>query len=116
MPAAKTSDNPLITARGGSRSDADSNVLAFVRMGKDPDRPLVFVANLSPVPRYAYRLGLPRPCRWREALNTDSSYYGGSDVGNLGGVAPEPIPWHGQKVSAEVTLPPLATIWLVPDG
>ena len=97
-------------------NDADSNVLAFARVGKDPDRPVVFVANLSPVPRYGYRLGLPRPCRWREALNTDSSYYGGSDVGNLGGVAPKPIPWHGQPVSAEVTLPPLATIWLVPDG
>jgi 1,4-alpha-glucan branching enzyme len=96
-------------------NDADNNVLAFARVGKDTERPLVFVANLSPVPRYAYRLGLPRPCRWREALNTDSSYYGGSDVGNLGGLAPEPIPWHGQPVSAEVTLPPLAAIWLVPD-
>jgi 1,4-alpha-glucan branching enzyme len=48
-------------------------------------------------------------------LNTDSAYYGGSDVGNLGGVAPEAIPWHGQPVSAEVTLPPLAALWLVPD-
>jgi 1,4-alpha-glucan branching enzyme len=97
-------------------NDADSNVLAFARLGKDTERVVVFVANLSPVPRYAYRLGLPRPCRWREALNTDSSYYGGSDVGNLGGVAPEPIPWHGQPVSAELTLPPLAAVWLVPDG
>ena len=68
----------------------------------------MFVANLSPVPRPAYRLGLPRAARWREALNTDSTFYGGSDVGNLGGVEPEPIPWHGQPCSAEVTLPPLA--------
>ncbi len=68
----------------------------------------MFVANLSPVPRYGYRLGLPRSGRWREALNTDSSFYGGSDVGNLGGVQPEPIPWHNQAFSAEVTLPPLA--------
>jgi 1,4-alpha-glucan branching enzyme len=96
-------------------NDADNNVLAFARVGKDTEHPLVFVANLSPVPRYGYRLGLPRPCRWREALNTDSSYYGGKDVGNLGGVEPEPIPWHGQPVSAEVTLPPLAAVWLVPD-
>jgi 1,4-alpha-glucan branching enzyme len=96
-------------------NDADNNVLAFARVGVDSERVLVFVANLSPVPRYGYRLGLPRPCRWREALNTDSSYYGGSDVGNLGGVVPEPIPWHGQPVSAEVTLPPLAAVWLVPD-
>jgi 1,4-alpha-glucan branching enzyme len=96
-------------------NDADSNVVAFARASRNGERVLVFVANLSPVPRPAYRLGLPRSGRWREALNTDSTYYGGSDVGNLGGVQPEPIPWHDQPVSAEVTLPPLAAIWLVPD-
>jgi 1,4-alpha-glucan branching enzyme len=53
--------------------------------------------------------------RWREALNTDSSFYGGADIGNLGGVQPDPIPWHDQPVSAELTLPPLAAIWLVPE-
>jgi 1,4-alpha-glucan branching enzyme len=73
------------------------------------------VANLSPVPRYGYRLGLPRGTRWREAMNTDSQFYGGGDVGNLGGVAPEPIPWHDQPFSAQITLPPLAALWLVPD-
>jgi 1,4-alpha-glucan branching enzyme len=67
------------------------------------------------VVRSGYRLGLPRSARWREALNTDSSYYGGSDVGNLGGVQPEPIPWHNQAFSAELTLPPLAALWLVPE-
>jgi 1,4-alpha-glucan branching enzyme len=96
-------------------NDADNNVVAFARRSKDSDRVLVFVANLSPIPRTGYRLGLPRSARWREAINTDSSFYGGSDVGNLGGVQPEPIPWHNQAFSAEVTLPPLAAIWLVPD-
>jgi 1,4-alpha-glucan branching enzyme len=96
-------------------NDADSNVLAFARRSRVGDRVLVFVANLSPVPRPAYRLGLPRSGRWREAINTDSGFYGGSDVGNLGGVQPEPLPWHNQAFSAEVTLPPLAAIWLVPD-
>ena len=56
-----------------------------------------------------------RPTRWRELVNTDSSFYGGSDVGNLGGVAPEPIPFNDQPVSAELTLPPLAAMWLVPE-
>ena len=96
-------------------NDADGNVIAFARASKDAERVLVCAANLSPIPRYGYRLGLPRSCRWREALNTDSGYYGGGDVGNLGGVEPEPVPWHGQPVSAEITLPPLAAVWLVPD-
>ena len=96
-------------------NDADNNVVAFARHSQEGDRVVVFAANLSPVPRTGYRLGLPRSGRWREAINTDSSFYGGSDVGNLGGVQPEPIPWHNQAFSAEVTLPPLAAIWLVPD-
>jgi 1,4-alpha-glucan branching enzyme len=96
-------------------NDADANVVAFARASRGGARVLVFAANLSPVPRPGYRLGLPRACRWREALNTDSTFYGGSDVGNLGGVEPEPVPWHQQPVSAEVTLPPLAAVWLVPD-
>jgi 1,4-alpha-glucan branching enzyme len=96
-------------------NDADNNIIAFARQSRDSERVVVFVANLSPVPREKYRLGLPRSGRWREALNTDSSYYGGSDVGNLGGVQPEPIPWHNQQFSAEVTLPPLAALWLVPE-
>jgi 1,4-alpha-glucan branching enzyme len=96
-------------------NDADNNVIAFARRSADSSRVLAFAANLSPVPRYGYRLGLPRSTRWREAINTDSSYYGGSDVGNLGGVVPEPIPWNDQAFSAEVTLPPLGAVWLVPD-
>jgi len=102
-------------------NDADRNVLAFARQslgggtaGEAGGRVIVFVANLSPVPQEHYRLGLPRSTRWREAINTDSSFYGGSDVGNLGAVTPEPIPWHGEPFSAEITLPPLAAVWLVP--
>jgi 1,4-alpha-glucan branching enzyme len=96
-------------------NDADNNVLAFARQSRGGERVVVFIANLSPVPREHYRLGLPRSARWREALNTDSAYYGGTDVGNLGGVVPEPIPWHDQPFSAEVTLPPLGAVWLVPE-
>jgi 1,4-alpha-glucan branching enzyme len=96
-------------------NDADNNILAFARRSADGERVIVFVANLSPNVQYGYRLGLPRSSRWREAINTDSSYYGGSDVGNLGGVVPEPIAWNDQPFSAELTLPPLAALWLVPD-
>jgi 1,4-alpha-glucan branching enzyme len=97
-------------------NDADNNVVAFARASRGGERVVVLAANLSPVPRHGYRLGLPRSQRWRELLNTDSTFYGGSDVGNLGGVEPEPIPWHNQPFSAEVTLPPLGAVWLVPDG
>jgi 1,4-alpha-glucan branching enzyme len=97
-------------------NDADSNVLAFARASKKGERLVVFAANLSPVPRTGYRLGLPRATRWKEALNTDSTYYGGSDMGNMGGLEPEPIPWHNQPVSALVTLPPLAAVWFVPES
>jgi 1,4-alpha-glucan branching enzyme len=97
-------------------NDADSNVLAFARASKDGERLVVFAANLSPVPRTGYRLGLPRACRWKEALNTDSTYYGGSDLGNMGALEPEPIPWHSQPVSALVTLPPLAAVWFIPES
>jgi 1,4-alpha-glucan branching enzyme len=97
-------------------NDADGNVLAFARFSRDGQRVLLLAANLSPVPRSGYRLGVPRGGRWREALNTDSGYYGGGDVGNLGVLEAEEVAWHNQPYSVEVTLPPLAAIWLVPEG
>jgi 1,4-alpha-glucan branching enzyme len=95
-------------------NDADGNVLAFARLSADEQRVLVCVCNLSPTVRGGYRLGLPRAGQWVEVLNTDSTFYGGSDVGNLGGVAADATPWHDQPYSAEVTLPPLGVVWLVP--
>ncbi len=96
-------------------NDASSNVLAFARLDADGERPLVCVLNLSPLPRYDYRVGMPVCCRWREAVNTDSAFYGGSGVGNLGGVEAEAVPWHDQPFSALLALPPLAAVWLVPE-
>jgi 1,4-alpha-glucan branching enzyme len=95
-------------------NDAAANVLAFARLGKDPQRPLVCVCNLSPVPRYGYRVGMPVRGRWREALNTNSAFYGGTGEGNLGEVKTEALPWHDQPFSVELTLPPLGVVWLVP--
>jgi 1,4-alpha-glucan branching enzyme len=97
-------------------NDVQRNVLAFLRIAADGTRTLACVCNLSPVPREEYRLGLPHPGAWREVLNTDSELYGGSNVGNLGGVEAEPSPWQGQPYSAELTLPPLGVVWLVPEG
>ena len=96
-------------------NDASANALAFLRLSRDGRRQIACVCNFSPVPRYSYRVGLPRGGRWIELLNTDSVLYGGSGVGNLGGVAAEAKPWHDQPFSAEVTLPPLGVVWLAPE-
>ena len=95
-------------------NDAAANVVAFARYSRS-GRPLVCACNFSPVPRPGYRLGLPQGGRWRELLNTDSTHYGGSEVGNLGGVEAREQRWHEQPFSAEVTLPPLGVVWLVPE-
>jgi 1,4-alpha-glucan branching enzyme len=97
-------------------NDVQRNIVAFLRVAADGRRSLACVANLSPLPREHYRIGLPHGGRWREALNTDSELYGGSNVGNYGGVDAEPSPWQGQPYSAELTLPPLGVVWLVPEG
>jgi 1,4-alpha-glucan branching enzyme len=94
-------------------NDADANVVAFMRLDREGVA-LVCVCNLSPVVRERYRVGLPAGGQWRELLNTDSERYGGSNVGNLGGCVAEAAPWHGQRFSAELTLPPLAVLWLSP--
>jgi 1,4-alpha-glucan branching enzyme len=96
-------------------NDAANNVLAFARLDDRGEKPVVCVMNLSPVPRSDYRVGMPVCCRWRELLNTDSAFYGGSGIGNLGGVEAEAVPWHDQPFSALLTLPPLGAVWLVPE-
>jgi 1,4-alpha-glucan branching enzyme len=95
-------------------NDAENSVVAFARTSKDLTDIVACALNLTPVPRPSYRIGLPRPGRWIEAINTDAEIYGGSNIGNMGGVKAEPLPWGGQPFSAEVTLPPLGGVWLVP--
>jgi 1,4-alpha-glucan branching enzyme len=95
--------------------DAAANVIAFVRLSREGGRAVVCACNFSPVPREGYRLGLPRAGAWHELVNTDAARYGGSGLGN-GGVVAEDTPWHDQPFSAPVTLPPLAVVWLVPEG
>ncbi len=96
-------------------NDVERNVFAFVRYSGDGQRAVVCICNLSPLARHHYRAGLPYGGRWREAVNTDSEHYGGSNVGNYGGIEAEPSPWQGQPFSAELTLPPLGVLWLVPE-
>jgi 1,4-alpha-glucan branching enzyme len=97
-------------------NDAAANVIAFARFSADNERALVCVCNFSPVVRPGYRVGLPKPGVWREVLNTDAGAYGGSGVGSLGAVEAGEASWHGQRWSAELQLPPLGVVWLVPEA
>ena len=74
------------------------------------------VLNLTPVARDNYRLGVPRGGFWREAFNSDAAEYGGSGVGNHGGVDAWPHPSHGRSHSLVLTLPPLGVEIFVPEG
>ena len=94
---------------------ANENVLAYARRSADGKRWLVVACNFAPVAREGWRIGLPKAGKWREALNTDSRFYGGSDVGNGLGLVTEKTPWNEQPQSAEITLPPLGVVWLVPQ-
>ncbi|MCW2530404.1 MAG: glgB [Pseudonocardiales bacterium] len=92
-------------------NDAAGNVFSFVRFGSDGSA-LACIANFSAAPHENYRIGLPRPGRWDEVLNTDADTYGGSGIGNLGGVDATEDPYHGQAASAVVRVPPLGAIYL----
>ncbi|MGZ3599334.1 MAG: 1,4-alpha-glucan branching protein GlgB, partial [Ktedonobacterales bacterium] len=95
-------------------SDTAHSVIAFMRYGAGRRDPLVLVCNFTPTPHHNYRIGVPFPGHYEEIFNSDASIYGGSNVGNLGGVASEPVPMHGKDHSLSLTLPPLATIILRP--
>ncbi len=95
-------------------NDWQSSVVAFLRRGRDPGDVVLVVSNFTPVVRSDYRVGVPRPGRWRELVNTDADAYGGSGQGNAGGVWAEPKAWHGRPHSLSLTLPPLSTVILKP--
>jgi len=95
--------------------DVDNSVVSFLRRGKDPDNAAVCVFNFTPAPREKYRVGVPWPGRYREALNSDAAAYGGSNAGNGGSVAAESVPWMGHHHSVSLTLPPLGALFLIPD-
>jgi 1,4-alpha-glucan branching enzyme len=92
-------------------NDADASVISFLRRGTGEDDPVVVVANFTPVPRTGYRVGVPAAGFWYELLNSDSDAYGGSGLGNLGGVDAGATPFHNQPFSISLTLPPLAILF-----
>ena len=97
--------------------DRVNSVFAYLRRPVGtPARQLLVAINFTPVPRHDYRIGVPLAGEWTEVLNSDAACYGGSNVGNAGGVRAEPVPSHGEQQSLVLTLPPLAAIVLrAPD-
>ncbi|KQO71024.1 1,4-alpha-glucan branching protein GlgB [Methylobacterium sp. Leaf89] len=96
--------------------DQDNSVIAWARKGREPNEIAVVVSNFTPVPREGYRVGVPAEGFYREAINSDAERYGGSNVGNMGGVQAEAVPSHGQPYSVSLTIPPLATTIFIREG
>jgi len=91
-------------------NDNENSVLTYLRYGKDENAPLVVALNFTPVPRRGYRIGVPKPGKWREVLNSNAAIYGGTDEGNYGGATSEAIPTHGFEQSLLLNLPPLGMV------
>jgi len=94
--------------------DWANSILVFLRRGVDPNDFLVVCCNFTPIPRHGYRVGVPAAGIYDEVFNGDSSWYGGSNVGNAGSIVTMPTPCHGLEQSLSLSLPPLATIVLKP--
>ncbi|MBW7896309.1 MAG: 1,4-alpha-glucan branching protein GlgB [Opitutaceae bacterium] len=90
--------------------DHEASVIAYLRQNGSQREFLAVVGHFTPVVREHYRIGVPRTGHWREILNTNSEYYGGSGLGNDGGRETAPIPADGHDQSIEVTLPPYSTL------
>jgi 1,4-alpha-glucan branching enzyme len=96
--------------------DRSNSVFAFLRLAGNGAAPVLVACNMTPVPRYGYRIGVPRVGAWREIFNSDSGFYGGSNLGNGGQVHATAVSSHGRGQSLELVLPPVATVFLRPDG
>ncbi len=95
-------------------ADRDASVVSFLRKGANPEQSLLVVCHFTPVVRKGYRLGVPSRGVWKELVNTDSSHYGGSNVGNRGYLEAEEVPFHGHPYSIQLTLAPLSTVVFEP--
>jgi 1,4-alpha-glucan branching enzyme len=92
-------------------NDSEQSVFAFLRVAEHGD-PVIAVFNCTPIVRYDYSVGVPAAGNYIELVNTDAHVYGGSDIGNWGGVTSAEIPFHGRPHSIKLTLPPLAALIL----
>ena len=113
--AARRATASRSASRGSSATIATRACSRTLRTGEAGDPPIVVVANFTPVPRDGYRLGVPRAGFWREILNSDATIYGGSGVGNRGGMDADATPCRGHAQSLVVTVPPLGLVVFVAE-
>ena len=92
--------------------DAESSVISFLRNGDVPEETVLLVCNFTPVPRYAYRVGVPEGSTWIEILNSNGTVYGGTGQGNMGKVESEEVSFQGRPSSLSLTIPPLSILFL----
>jgi 1,4-alpha-glucan branching enzyme len=95
-------------------NDNENSIVSLVRRARNPNDFTVVLANFTPVPRPEYRIGVPEAGWYRELLNSDAALYGGSNMGNSGGIMTEPVPSHGFDQSIKLTVPPLGFLLLKP--
>jgi len=91
--------------------DSSQCVISFLRRSHNWEETVLCIYNFTPVPRYSYRIGVPSEGYWEELINTDAEHYGGSGLGNLGGIFADTIPSHEQPCSLSLTLPPLSGLF-----
>jgi 1,4-alpha-glucan branching enzyme len=96
--------------------DSSQSVLSYIRKDRTGEQIVAAVFNFTPVPRTNYRIGVPKPGFYREAVNSDAELYGGSNVGNQGGVNSEPVSWMGRPHSIPIAVPPLGALVLVHES
>jgi 1,4-alpha-glucan branching enzyme len=131
LPALYQADHEPRGFRWIDCTDNRQSVISYLRFPIPPENELVdeereaaeppkdyvvCVANLTPLPRVGYRIGVPAAVRHQEILNTDAAVYGGSGMGNLGAADATPVEAHGFAQSLSLTLPPLAVLWLRPEA
>ncbi len=114
-PALHASDAEPSGFRWLVQDDRENSVYAYLRQAPG-ETPVITVVNLTPVPRWNYRIGVPQAGGWREIFNSDAAAYGGSGVGNGGWVEARAEGLGGEPASIEIVIPPLGALVFVPDG
>lgn len=90
--------------------DHENSVISYMRKGEKENELLIVVCNLTPIPRFSYRVGIPKGGNLVQVFNSDAKKYGGSDITNQNKTIINQINWNGKEYSSEITLPPLGTV------